>query len=237
MSTDESKLTPSVVAGKHVWEKHSCINCHTLLGEGAYFAPELGNVWVRYGGREDPDSAREALEGLDGGDAVRRRGSPADAAINLTDQEADQADRLLSTVDEHDRYARLATDPGGLSVTAGVTGHELQRWRATRRKSWRSSDFWGAMILFLAQVTFGVLAGSIYVFPNLLSETLPFHVLRMIHTNALLVWLLLGFFGATYYLIPEEAERDIESPLIAKLQFWIFFIGAAVAVVGYLSHP
>ena len=61
VSTDESKLTPSVVAGKHVWEKHSCINCHTLLGEGAYFAPELGNVWVRYGGREDPDSAREAL--------------------------------------------------------------------------------------------------------------------------------------------------------------------------------
>jgi nitric oxide reductase subunit B len=94
--------------------------------------------------------------------------------------------------------------------------------------------FWGALILFLAQVTFGVLAGSIYVFPNLLSETLPFNILRMIHTNALIVWLLLGFFGATYYLIPEEAERDIESPFIAKLQFWIFFIAAAVAVVGYL---
>ena len=94
--------------------------------------------------------------------------------------------------------------------------------------------FWGALILFLAQVTFGVLAGSIYVFPNLLSETLPFNILRMIHTNALLVWLLLGFFGATYYLIPEEAERDIESPFIAKLQFWIFFIAAIVAVVGYL---
>jgi nitric oxide reductase subunit B len=94
--------------------------------------------------------------------------------------------------------------------------------------------FWGALILFLAQVTFGVLAGSIYVFPNLLSETLPFNILRMIHANALLVWLLLGFFGATYYLVPEEAERDIESPFIAKLQFWIFVIAAAVAVVGYL---
>ena len=44
---------------------------------------------------------------------------------------------------------------------------------------------------------------------------LPFNILRMIHTNALIVWLLLGFFGATYYLIPEEAERDIESPLLA----------------------
>ena len=90
VSTDESKLTPSVVAGKHVWEKHSCINCHTLLGEGAYFAPELGNVWVRYGGREDPDSAREALKawiqampsGIEG-----RRQMPQ---FNLTDQELDQ---------------------------------------------------------------------------------------------------------------------------------------------------
>lgn len=60
-STDEKALTDSVRRGKHVWERNSCINCHTLLGEGAYFAPELGNVWVRYGGRDDPKSAREAL--------------------------------------------------------------------------------------------------------------------------------------------------------------------------------
>jgi nitric oxide reductase subunit C len=60
-SASDTGLTDSVRRGKHVWEKNSCINCHTLLGEGAYFAPELGNVWVRYGGREDPQSAREGL--------------------------------------------------------------------------------------------------------------------------------------------------------------------------------
>lgn len=60
-STDAGTLSASVVRGKHVWERNSCINCHTLLGEGAYFAPELGNVWVRYGGRDDAKSAREAL--------------------------------------------------------------------------------------------------------------------------------------------------------------------------------
>ncbi|GHD24369.1 c-type cytochrome [Tianweitania populi] len=60
-STDEATLTDSVARGKHVWEQNACINCHSLLGEGAYFAPELGNVWVRYGGRDDPQSAREAL--------------------------------------------------------------------------------------------------------------------------------------------------------------------------------
>ncbi|MBI3445640.1 MAG: cytochrome c [Magnetospirillum sp.] len=55
-------VTPSVAAGKHVWEKHACIDCHTIMGEGAYFAPELGNVWVRYGGREDAAAARDGIK-------------------------------------------------------------------------------------------------------------------------------------------------------------------------------
>jgi nitric oxide reductase subunit C len=42
-------ITPAVVAGKKIWETRNCIGCHTLLGEGAYFAPELGNVYKRRG--------------------------------------------------------------------------------------------------------------------------------------------------------------------------------------------
>ncbi|GAB4218027.1 MAG: nitric oxide reductase subunit NorC [Rhodoferax sp.] len=42
-------ITPAVVAGKRLWETRNCIGCHTLLGEGAYFAPELGNVYQRRG--------------------------------------------------------------------------------------------------------------------------------------------------------------------------------------------
>ena len=61
-STDHEGLTESVARGKRVWEKHACINCHTILGEGAYFAPELGNVWQRYGGLDDPEGARDALK-------------------------------------------------------------------------------------------------------------------------------------------------------------------------------
>ncbi len=44
-----TELTPTVVRGKHLWETRNCIGCHTLLGEGAYFAPELGNVYKRRG--------------------------------------------------------------------------------------------------------------------------------------------------------------------------------------------
>ncbi|HVX35080.1 MAG TPA: cbb3-type cytochrome c oxidase subunit I [Hyphomicrobium sp.] len=90
-----------------------------------------------------------------------------------------------------------------------------------------------AMILFGVQIIFGTLAGTVYVFPNFLSETLPFNVLRMIHTNALIVWLLMGFFGCGYYLVPEEAERDIESPFLAYVQLGLLMFGALAAVIGY----
>ena len=39
VSTAGMALSEEVVLGKRVWERHSCINCHTLHGEGAYFAP------------------------------------------------------------------------------------------------------------------------------------------------------------------------------------------------------
>ena len=42
-------ITPQVVLGKKMWEDHNCIGCHTLMGEGAYFAPELANVYDRFG--------------------------------------------------------------------------------------------------------------------------------------------------------------------------------------------
>lgn len=62
VSTDKPGLTDSVAAGKHVWEKNACINCHSILGEGAYFAPEVGNVMTRWGVQDDPEAAYETLK-------------------------------------------------------------------------------------------------------------------------------------------------------------------------------
>lgn len=61
-STDAAGLTEGVARGKRVWERNACINCHSILGEGAYFAPELGNVWKRWNGHQDPAAARETLK-------------------------------------------------------------------------------------------------------------------------------------------------------------------------------
>ena len=67
-----------------------------------------------------------------------------------------------------------------------------------------------------------------------MSELLPFNVIRMIHTNALIVWLLLGFFGAAYYLVPEESEREIFSVKLAYIQLAILVVGTLGAVGSYL---
>ncbi len=62
-STNVKTLTPSVAHGKKVWEENACIDCHTILGEGAYYAPELGNVWKRYmdTNDNDPKAARQGI--------------------------------------------------------------------------------------------------------------------------------------------------------------------------------
>ena len=47
--TNAGDLTESVVRGKKIWEANNCMGCHTLLGEGAYYAPELTRVYDRRG--------------------------------------------------------------------------------------------------------------------------------------------------------------------------------------------
>lgn len=42
--TNADQITPAVSAGKDVWHRNNCINCHTLLGEGAYYAPDLTKI-------------------------------------------------------------------------------------------------------------------------------------------------------------------------------------------------
>lgn len=47
--THKENLSESAIRGKHLWDKNNCMGCHTLLGEGAYYAPELTKVYERRG--------------------------------------------------------------------------------------------------------------------------------------------------------------------------------------------
>ncbi len=97
--------------------------------------------------------------------------------------------------------------------------------------------FIAAIALFVGQILFGLVMGLQYVVGDFLFPEIPFNVARMVHTNLLIVWLLFGFMGSAYYLVPEEAERELVAPWLAKLMFWIFLIAGAATVAGYLLVP
>ena len=93
--------------------------------------------------------------------------------------------------------------------------------------------FMVAMALFALQIVFGLAAAAAYVWPHFMSEAMPFNITRTSHTNLLIVWLLIGFMGCTYYLMPEEAENEIYSPNLAYLQLGVFVIAGAGALISY----
>ena len=97
--------------------------------------------------------------------------------------------------------------------------------------------FIAALGLFTGQIIFGLIMGLQYVIGDFLFPAIPFNVARMVHTNLLIVWLLFGFMGATYYMVPEEAETELHSPKLALALFWIFLVAGALTIVGYLTVP
>ncbi|MEY8199309.1 MAG: cbb3-type cytochrome c oxidase subunit I [Colwellia sp.] len=94
-----------------------------------------------------------------------------------------------------------------------------------------------AMILFVGQILFGLIMGLQYVVGDFLGGIIPFNVARMVHTNLLIVWLLFGFMGAAYYLVPEESETELYSPKLAILLFWVFAAAGVLTILGYLLVP
>ena len=81
--------------------------------------------------------------------------------------------------------------------------------------------FVAALLLFTGQIVFGLTLGLQYVIGDFATPYVYFNQARMVHTNLLIVWLLMGFMGAAYYMIPEEAETELYSPKLALAMFWI----------------
>lgn len=94
-----------------------------------------------------------------------------------------------------------------------------------------------ALILFVGQILFGLIMGLQYVVGDFLFPAIPFNVARMVHTNLLIVWLLFGFMGAAYYLVPEESDCELYSPKLAWILFWVFAAAGVLTILGYLLVP
>ena len=111
-STDSEALTESVKAGKHLWEKHGCVNCHSILGEGAYFAPEVGNVMTRWGVLDDPEGAFEMLKGWMEAQPTGIEGRRQMPNFNLSDEEIRNLTDFLIWTDNIDAQDWPPNDAG-----------------------------------------------------------------------------------------------------------------------------
>ncbi|EIK53574.1 nitric-oxide reductase subunit B [Stutzerimonas stutzeri TS44] len=91
-----------------------------------------------------------------------------------------------------------------------------------------------AMVLFGLQIVFGLLSASKYLGPDPLLNLLPFDITKTIHTNLLIVWVLTGFMGATYWMVPDESRSELHSTKLAYIQLGLWAVMGVSAVIGYL---
>lgn len=102
--TNEKDLTHSVARGKNIWEVNNCVGCHTIMGEGAYYAPELANAFDRLGGG-DPVSFKMYMQSWMAAqplDAPNRRKMPQ---FHLSEKEVDDLSNFLiwtSKIDDNE---------------------------------------------------------------------------------------------------------------------------------------
>ncbi|MCK9420416.1 MAG: cbb3-type cytochrome c oxidase subunit I [Nitrospirae bacterium] len=89
-----------------------------------------------------------------------------------------------------------------------------------------------SVILFLVQVLVGIIAAIQFMYPDIF--ILNFNTIRTLHINALVVWLLSGLMGATYYVVPEESETEVWSVPLALIQFWATVVTVTLVIVGYI---
>jgi len=90
-----------------------------------------------------------------------------------------------------------------------------------------------SMLLLILQIVYGFVMGFARIGFDNLHEFIPFNAARAVHTNLLVVWLLSGFMGAAYYIIPEEAQRELVSVKLAYVQLISLAVVGVIAVVGY----
>lgn len=90
-----------------------------------------------------------------------------------------------------------------------------------------------SMLLLFLQLVYGFIMGFAHAGFDGLHSIIPFNTAKAVHTNLLVVWLLSGFMGAAYYIIPEEAQRELVSVKLAYVQLISLAVVGVVAIVGY----
>ena len=68
-----------------------------------------------------------------------------------------------------------------------------------------------ALLLLCLQMVYGFIMAFAHM-DMTFATTIPFNTARASHNNLLVVWLLCGFMGAAYFIIPDETGRECFRP-------------------------
>lgn len=91
-----------------------------------------------------------------------------------------------------------------------------------------------AVILFGAQLLMGLIAAAQYLYPSFLFEIFDFSVARMVHINALIIWMLYAMIGSVYWLLPEETGIETVGIGIGKILFAILTFAITIVILVYI---
>ncbi len=102
------------------------------------------------------------------------------------------------------------------------------------KSQWVAYLFFATCMLLLSlQIIYGFIMGFAHMGFDGLHDWIPFNTARATHTNLLVVWLLSGFMGAAYYIVPEECEQELSSTKLAIVQWASLVVVSVVAVIGF----
>lgn len=93
--------------------------------------------------------------------------------------------------------------------------------------------FASALLLFSLQILYGFIMAFAHAGYDVFHPWIAFNTARAVHTNLLVCWLLLGFMGAAYFIIPDEADREVYSVPLAIIQLGAFLVVGVIAIIGY----
>ncbi|MGC2064494.1 MAG: cytochrome c [Thermodesulfovibrionales bacterium] len=108
------EITDQVNSGKMIWQKYDCIGCHTILGNGSYFAPELGKITEK--------KPRGYLKKF----LMDPKAVNPNASMPKFGIRSDEADDLIAFLDWTSKVDTNGWPPKPILATAaGVAGKEL----------------------------------------------------------------------------------------------------------------
>jgi nitric oxide reductase subunit C len=108
------EITPDVDAGKMVWQKYDCIGCHTIFGNGSYFAPDMTKLTDR--------KPKVYLKKF----IMDPKAVKPEAAMPILGVTSDEADKLIAFFEWIAKVDTNGWPPKPILATAiGVGGQEL----------------------------------------------------------------------------------------------------------------